>query len=122
MKRIWWALSVCVWLIGAPAWAAGLLIDVRSAEEFAGGHAAGAINLPLDRLGDTIVRQAPDKTAPIALYCRSGRRAAVAEQQLRALGYRDVRNLGGLDAVLALQAAEAQKKSDMMPSHIKSPH
>lgn len=37
-----------------------------------------------------------DRTAPLVLYCRSGRRSGVAEQTLRRMGYRQIENKGGL--------------------------
>ncbi len=44
------------------------LIDVRPAEEYAQGHIAGAINVPLDRL-PRWVRTAP-RRRPVVAYCR----------------------------------------------------
>ena len=40
---------------------------------------------------------APDKSARIILYCRSGRRANTALETLRAMGYTNVSNYGGLE-------------------------
>jgi phage shock protein E len=88
--------AVCLLLATTLVSATPLLIDVRTPDEFAQEHVQGAINLPLDSIARTIAQSAPDKHAPIALYCRSGRRSAEAEQQLRALGYTEVRNLGGV--------------------------
>lgn len=92
------SLFAAVCLLLATTWvsASPLLIDVRTPAEFAQEHVPGALNLPLDSIARTIAQSAPDKHAPIALYCRSGRRSAEAEQQLRALGYTEVRNLGGV--------------------------
>ena len=53
-----------------------VLIDVRSADEFASGHLRGAVNIPHDRITDEIGSVAADKSTRIILYCRSGRRAA----------------------------------------------
>lgn len=97
-------LAVCgllSWSVLAAADPAGVLIDVRSPEEFAHGHVAGAVNLPHDTIAERIAEVAPDPDTPIRLYCRSGRRAALAEQALRARGYREVHNLGGLADALA---------------------
>ncbi|MGL6070769.1 rhodanese-like domain-containing protein [Craterilacuibacter sp.] len=88
--------ALCLLFAASLALASPLVIDVRSPAEFAQEHVQGALNLPLDSIARTIARSAPDKSAPIALYCRSGRRSAEAEQQLRALGYTAVRNLGGV--------------------------
>lgn len=46
------------------------VIDVREPMEFAGGHIAGSLNVPLARLADT---QLPD--GPLVLVCQSGNRS-----------------------------------------------
>ena len=74
-----------------------VLIDVRSAEEFASGHLQGAVNIPHDRITDEIGSVAADKSARIILYCRSGRRADTALNALKAIGYENVSNYGGLE-------------------------
>ena len=74
-----------------------VLIDVRSAEEFASGHLQGAVNIPHDRIVEEIGAVAPDKSARIILYCRSGRRADTALNALKAAGYENVSNYGGLE-------------------------
>ena len=74
-----------------------VLLDVRSPEEFAAGHLRGAVNIPHDRIAGEIAALVPDKTAPVILYCRSGRRADTALQTLRAMGYERLQNLGGLE-------------------------
>jgi len=80
----------------------GLLIDVRSSGEFSSGHIAGAISVPLDRLQTDISSIAPDKRTPLLLYCRSGARSGRACEILSSLGFRSVRNGGGIGS-LALQ-------------------
>ncbi|MOA65778.1 Thiosulfate sulfurtransferase PspE precursor [compost metagenome] len=40
---------------------------------------------------------AADKNTPIVLYCRSGRRSAIAKDSLAQLGYRNLINAGGYD-------------------------
>ena len=74
-----------------------VLIDVRSAEEFASGHLQGAVNIPHDRITDEIGSVAADKSTRIILYCRSGRRADTALNALKAAGYENVTNYGGLE-------------------------
>ena len=74
-----------------------ILLDVRSPEEYASGHLQGARNIPHDRIEAEIAAIAPDKTAQIILYCRSGRRADTALKALRAMGYENVSNYGGLE-------------------------
>ena len=77
-----------------------VLLDVRTAEEFAEGHVEGAVNIPHDQVearSDEIDGlQGGDKGKPIVVYCRSGKRAGVAKQTLIDGGRTQVSNLGGL--------------------------
>mgnify|MGYP003365256660 CR=1 FL=1 len=75
-----------------------LLLDVRTREEYTGGHIPNSISLPLDQLKTRIARTAPDKGAEIIVYCLSGGRAAQACGMLAAMGYTNVYNLGGINA------------------------
>ena len=72
------------------------VVDVRSPEEFDSGHVNGAVNIPLDELGQRIARIAPDKSAPLLIHCLSGGRSAIATNSLRRSGYTRAQNLGGL--------------------------
>ena len=74
-----------------------VLLDVRSPEEYASGHLQGARNIPHDRIEAEITSAAPDKSAPVILYCRSGRRADTALKAMRSMGYENVSNFGGLE-------------------------
>lgn len=50
-----------------------LLLDARSAAAFAGGHIAGAVNLPLPDFTDDALLAAigPDRNRPIYIYCNN---------------------------------------------------
>jgi len=74
-----------------------VLVDVRSPDEYASGHLRGAWNIPHDRISGKIAAVAPDKEKQVILYCRSGRRADTALNALKAMGYTNVVNLGGLE-------------------------
>lgn len=76
-----------------------LIIDVRSAGEFASGHVPGTINIPLDRLTTEIGRRVPDKSTPVLLCCLSGARSGAACQLMQQLGYQKVSNGGGVAQV-----------------------
>ncbi|MBA4161354.1 MAG: hypothetical protein C0515_04600 [Novosphingobium sp.] len=78
-----------------------LLIDVRSAEEFAAGHIAGAVNLPLESVSRESLPQAPGRE--IVLYCRSGKRSNIAATRLVEAGMPVVRQLEG--GILSWEAA-----------------
>ncbi len=80
-----------------------VLIDVRSPEEYKAGNIEKAINIPLDKLAAEIKNIVPDKEKTIALYCRSGRRTAIAEKTLKEMGYKNVINAGKYDDLKALQ-------------------
>ena len=73
-----------------------ILIDTRTPEEYAAGHLPGAILIPHDRIPAEIESCAPDHSARILLYCRSGRRAETAKAAMEAAGYTAVENLGGI--------------------------
>lgn len=69
------------------------LIDVRSAEEFAEGHVAGARLLPLPELDTWAAGLDPKK--PYLVVCRSGARSARAIAALKAKGFTQLINLDG---------------------------
>lgn len=75
---------------------ADVLIDVRSKEEYDSGHIEGAFSMEYSVIQDHIEEITKNKMEKIYLYCRSGRRSGIALQALKALGYKDVINLGGL--------------------------
>jgi phage shock protein E len=76
-----------------------LWLDVRTAEEYAAGHISGAVNIPHTEVAARIGELKLDKTRPIAIYCKSGRRAAIALEALQQLGYSDLSNLGGYEDI-----------------------
>ena len=76
-----------------------IVIDVRSEGEYASGYVQGSVNLPLDRFTEGIEQVAPDKTAPLILYCVSGARSGAACAWLQKEGYTQVRNGGSTGAV-----------------------
>lgn len=77
-----------------------LLIDVRTPEEFASGHIAGAVNIPLADIQAGTAQIPTDQE--VVLYCRSGNRSNQARSILNQRGYTSVYDLGG---VIAWQAA-----------------
>lgn len=76
---------------GEPLW-----IDVRSAEEFAGGHVPGAINIPHEEIALGVKELGLSSEQTIYLYCGSGRRAGIAWNTLKELGFLNISNVGGL--------------------------
>lgn len=76
------------------------LLDVRTPDEYAQGHIPGAILIPHDALGRRVDELDPAR--PVVLYCRTGRRADLAERVLRGRGF-EVSQLQG--SWLAWEAA-----------------
>lgn len=72
-----------------------VLIDVRTKEEYAERKIDGSINLPLDEIGQ-ITSVVPDKSTPIFLHCRSGKRSGKAQKILTSMGYTNAINIGGI--------------------------
>ncbi|WP_299019299.1 rhodanese-like domain-containing protein [uncultured Photobacterium sp.] len=68
-----------------------LIIDVRTNEEFITGHLPQAINIPHQDISK-LTTFAKDKTQPIFIYCRSGRRSEIAENAIAELGYKHIYN------------------------------
>lgn len=74
---------------------AELLIDVRSVEEYNSGHLDGAINIPHDQIQTKLNEIGKYKDGSVVLYCKSGRRAGIAQEVLKNNGFTNVVNAGG---------------------------
>ncbi len=75
-----------------------LIVDVRSAQEFAAGHIEGSINIPLGEINaktDMLLK----KGKPVITCCRSGARSGLAESMLRAAGI-DAYNGGAWESLM----------------------
>lgn len=73
---------------------AGLLVDVRTPQEYASGHIAGAINIDWKNQAEftsKIKEIAKDKT--VLIYCHSGHRSGLAKKFLKEQGYSKIYNL-----------------------------
>ena len=69
-----------------------LLVDVRSAREFASGNAPGTVNIPLTELSRRL-SEIP-ASAPVVICCASGIRSGMAKLLLKKNGYKNVHNIG----------------------------
>lgn len=74
-----------------------ILIDVRTAPEYAEGALPDATRIETQHLAERIASVAPDKQTPVILYCRTGRRSSAAQDLLQGMGYSNVINAGGYD-------------------------
>lgn len=73
-----------------------IIIDARTDEEFKEGHIEGAILIPEYEIANRAEKEIPDKDTLILVYCRSGRRSKIASEELVKLGYKNVKEFGGI--------------------------
>jgi rhodanese-related sulfurtransferase len=69
-----------------------IVVDVRSPSEFATGHLAGSLNIPMDQIESRLADIPPEE--PVLLVCQSGKRAGICAGLLASRGY-NVRVLEG---------------------------
>ena len=69
-----------------------VVVDVRTREEYDGGHIENAVLVPNESIGSKMPETLPDKEATLLIYCRS----KDAAQKLLALGYQSVYDFGGV--------------------------
>ena len=73
--------------------AGAFLLDVRGFDEFAAGHAEGAVCIPLPDLERRLGEVPTDR--PVLVMCQSGGRSALAAERLRALGMDNITDVQG---------------------------
>lgn len=74
-----------------------VVVDVRTAEEYAEKHIPGAILIPNEEIGTQPPAGLPVLNAEILIYCRSGNRSAQAAQKLADMGYTNLSDFGGIN-------------------------
>lgn len=104
LKKLFALLTLCLTL---PACVAtkepvkmpenAILLDIRTESEYKAGHIEGAVLVPHEHIKLKIGKIAPNKTTPLYLYCRSGRRVKLAIKDLQDLGYKNLHDLGGME-------------------------
>jgi rhodanese-related sulfurtransferase len=72
-----------------------ILIDTREDDEWAAGHAGGAVHLGKGVIERDIETKVPRKDAKLVLYCGGGFRSALAADALRQMGYSNAISLDG---------------------------
>ena len=72
------------------------LIDVRTSPEYEAGHIEGSINVPLHSV-HFIVNYVNDIEAPLYVYCQSGARSGQATSMFKEMGFKTVKNIGGVN-------------------------
>jgi rhodanese-related sulfurtransferase len=71
------------------------IIDLRGAEDYAGGHLPEARNIPLEQFEARAGEIEKFKDMPLILVCQNGARSANACKQLQKLGFSKVNSLAG---------------------------
>jgi phage shock protein E len=79
------------------------VVDVRTPEEFAAGHLEGAVNMNVEGPDFSTQIATLDTAGTVALYCQSGRRSAIAADQMASAGFTSIVNLQG--GIADLQSA-----------------
>ncbi|MDL2270097.1 rhodanese-like domain-containing protein, partial [Desulfosarcina sp. OttesenSCG-928-G17] len=74
-----------------------VLLDVRTEKELQERHIRGALLIPYTEVKDRAASELPDTDALILIYCRSGRRSAIAANTLIRMGYTRVYDFGGIN-------------------------
>jgi len=69
-----------------------VILDVRTKLEYQGGHLKNSINIPLDKLPQSLAKL--KKNRPIITCCASGARSASARRLLKSKGFEEVYNGG----------------------------
>ncbi len=72
-----------------------LLIDVRTVEEYEEGRIPTAHNIDHREIAGAMVEG--DRSKPVILYCRTGRRSRIAARDLQRLGYQTIIDFGGIN-------------------------
>jgi len=86
------------------------VLDVRTSEEYVGGHVPGAVNIPHDQIAARLAEVPKDRD--VVLYCRSGRRAQLAAAVLAENGYARLEHLQGDMPAWADQNRPVEKPRD----------
>ena len=73
-----------------------IILDVRTIEEYNGGHIPNAICIPNETIDEKVINKLPNKEQLILIYCRSGNRSKQAANKLKDLGYTNLIEFGGI--------------------------
>lgn len=79
------------------ATAGAVLLDVRTKDEYRGGHVPGSKNIDVAQI-EKAASLVGNKSTPLFVVCLSGARSSRAVSALKNMGYTNVKNIGGLSA------------------------
>lgn len=74
-----------------------VLLDVRTREEYRGGHVPGSQNIDVSEI-EKAASLITDKATPLFVHCLSGARSGRAVGILKSMGYTNVKNIGGISS------------------------
>ncbi len=91
------------------------VMDVRREAEFADGHLAGAINIPLSELNDPGSMAAIEDHHNVYVHCAGGYRSMIASSLLKRQGIHNIRNVqGGWELIKEQPGIEIQKEKSVL--------
>ena len=92
-----------------------LVVDVRREMEFADGHLADAVNLPLDEMTDVAKMANFEDTQNLYVHCAGGYRSVIASSLLKRQGIHNLRNvLGGWNKIKEQEKANIVKEASVL--------
>ncbi|MGN6296579.1 MAG: MBL fold metallo-hydrolase [Ginsengibacter sp.] len=91
------------------------VVDVRRMNEFAEGHVANAINMPLDEMTDVAQIAQLEEDQNLYVHCKSGYRSVIAASLLKQQGYHNLRNvLGGWSKIKEQKNIKTEKEGTVL--------
>jgi hydroxyacylglutathione hydrolase len=91
------------------------VVDVRRETEFADGHVAGAINIPLETLTDPGTMADFDDSDNVYIHCASGYRSIIATSLFKRQGIHNLHNIAsGWDEIKKLDGLEIVKENSVL--------
>ena len=77
---------------------AGVVVDIRTAKDFAAGHIVGAVNIPQDKLAARVAELEKHKAKTIILVDAMGQHAGTHARELVKAGYNAAKLSGGVSS------------------------
>ena len=91
------------------------VVDVRRETEFADGHLAEAVNLPLSDMTNLAALAQFDDTQNLYIHCGGGYRSVIAASLLKRQGIHNLRNVeGGWDKIKELEKITIVKEANLL--------
>ena len=92
-----------------------MVLDVRKENEFADGHIADAINVPLNSLTDPAAYTDIEDGDNVYVHCAGGYRSVIAASMMKRQGIHNIRNvLGGWSAIKELDGIDIEKTTSAL--------